>query len=551
MQNLSDATWIAGLLALCGPNLGGAMVAEDAAEHFAKAYQQAAGPLRIVPASISIETLRGAVDLASTLALGKPVHIQGLLNGEAEAHLMVRRAERLEAACASAIAQTLDDNTLMLLAVVDFYDHDAALAIKLEERLSFRVEGMTELYWTTNDIDIARKKLSDNALDGKWIVDLCDVAVSIGITSPRAVVQAVRTARAIAALRGEKRVDEVSVVLAARLVLAHRAQYVPAQDQQEEPHEQEPPPTSPDQDVQQQNTEPNAADAELILEAVKAALPANLLQLMGEGLGKKGAGRNTKSNAPRKNAGQRGRRIGNKRASSLAGQRLDILATLRNAAPWQPLRRKMTGFDRMVVTRDDFRVLRIKQRNEATAIFVVDASGSTAFQRLAEAKGAVETILAECYVRRDRVALVAFRGRKAELLLPPTRSLERAKRALAELPGGGGTPLASALDEAFALALKVRHDGGNPVVILLTDGRANVARDGEGNKVKALAETQSAAKLFAAERFDTMLIDVSPEPQKPARALATLMQATYLPMPHARAADLARPISLALKTAAA
>jgi magnesium chelatase subunit D len=474
-----------------------------------------------------------------------------LLNSEAEAHLMVRRAERLEAACASAMAQALDDNTLMLLAVVDLGDPDAALAIKLEERLSFRVEGFTELYWTSNDIDIARREISDNALDGKWINEFCDVAVSIGITSPRAVSQAVRTARAIAALRGEKRVDEVSATLAARLVLAHRAQYVPAPDQQEQPSEQEPPPPSPDQEDQQQNAEPNAADAELILEAVKAALPANLLQLMGEGLGKKGAGRNTKSNAPRKNAGQRGRRIGNKRASSLAGQRLDILATLRNAAPWQPLRRKMAGFDRMVVTRDDFRVLRIKQRNEATAIFVVDASGSTAFQRLAEAKGAVETILAECYVRRDRVALVAFRGKKAELLLPPTRSLERAKRALAELPGGGGTPLASGLDEAFALALKVRHAGGNPVVILLTDGRANITRDGEGNKAKALEESNSAAKLFAAGNIDTMLIDVSPEPQKTARALAATMHATYLAMPRASATDIARPISVALKSAAA
>jgi magnesium chelatase subunit D len=207
--------------------------------------------------------------------------------------------------------------------------------------------------------------------------------------------------------------------------------------------------------------------------------------------------------------------------------------------------------DRMVITRDDFRVSRIKQRNEATAIFAVDASGSTAFQRLAEAKGAVETILSECYVRRDKVALVAFRSKKAELLLPPTRSLERAKRALAGLPGGGGTPLASGLDEAFALAVQVRRAGGNPIVILLTDGRGNVTRAGEGNKVKALEESQSAAQLFAVERFDAMVIDVSPQPQKAARALAVAMQATYLPMPQATATDIARPVSSALKAASA
>ena len=278
-------------------------------------------------------------------------------------------------------------------------------------------------------------------------------------------------------------------------------------------------------------------------------MPPNLLQLAAGGLGKRGSGRNAKTAAQRKSNGLRGRRIGNKWASSLAGQRLDILATLRNAAPWQVLRRKLTGTGRMVVTRDDFRVARIKQRNEATAIFAVDASGSTAFQRLAEAKGAVETILAECYVRRDRVALVAFRGKKAEVLLPPTRSLERAKRALAGLPGGGGTPLASGLDEAFALALHVRRGGGNPIVIILTDGKGNITRSGEGNKVKALEESQQAARSLAAEGFDVMLIDVSTEPQKSAKALATTLHATYLPMPRASAVDIARPVSMALKSA--
>ena len=211
----------------------------------------------------------------------------------------------------------------------------------------------------------------------------------------------------------------------------------------------------------------------------------NLLQMAGEALGKRGAGRNVKSNAPRKATGQRGRRIGNKRASSpwqaSVSTSLPPCATPLLGSPCAASSAAPTAWS---CTRDDFRVARIKQRNEATAIFAVDASGSTAFQRLAEAKGAVETILAECYVRRDKVALVAFRGKKAELLLPPTRSLERAKRALAGLPGGGGTPLASGLDEAFALAVQVRRAGGNPIVILLTDGRGNVTRDGEGNKVE-------------------------------------------------------------------
>ena len=286
--------------------------------------------------------------------------------------------------------------------------------------------------------------------DMRFVDELCQAAHAIGIASPRAILQTVAAAKGVAALQGLRQVDEASLAIAARLVLAHRATQFPDQPQPETQENNEEPPPPPDSADTESSPLPEPADAEVILEAIKPALPEGLLQFASvDGLGKRGAGRNVKSAAPAKSSGQRGRRVGHKRVSSLAGQKLDVIATLRNAAPWQALRQRFSGTDRMIVTRDDFRVHRIKKRNEATAIFAVDASGSTAFQRLAEAKGAVETILAECYVRRDRVALVAFRSKKAEQLLPPTRSLERARRALSALPGGGGTPLAAGLDEAF------------------------------------------------------------------------------------------------------
>jgi magnesium chelatase subunit D len=553
-EGLTDATWVAGLLALCGTQLGGALVADDADEEFLAAYGKAAGharALRNVPSSLAADSLTGGIDLATTLALGKPVHAAGLLQDGKDARLLIRRADRLDATCASLMAHALDRHELLLIAITNPHDEDSALAAKLEDRLPFRVDSGASPHWSAEDLARARGLLTSDKIEQKWLQDLCNTALAIGITSPRAVVQSVMTARAIAALKGLDSLDEQSVALAARLTLAHRALHAPPSEQPDsEPSDAEN--TEPPERKENENDAspaPDPADAELILEAVKTALPAHLLQAAGDGTGKRGAGRNVKSNAARKAASQRGRRIGNRRAISLARQRLDIIATLRTAAPWQPLRRSSTGRDRMIIMRDDFRASRVKQRNEATAIFAVDASGSTAFQRLAEAKGAVETILAECYVRRDRVALVSFRGKKAEVLLPPTRSLERARRALAGLPGGGGTPLASGLDAAFSLAVQVRRAGGNPIVVILTDGRANVTRSGDGNKVKAQEEMLAAAKLFAVEGFEAMLIDVSPEPQKTAKALAGAMHASYLPMPRAGAADIARPVSKVLKSA--
>ncbi len=184
---------------------------------------------------------------------------------------------------------------------------------------------------------------------------------------------------------------------------------------------------------------------------------------------------------------------------------------------------------------DDIRITRFRQRTETTTIFTVDASSSSALERLAEAKGAVELLLAEAYTRRDKVALVAFRGAGAELVLAPTRSLVRARRGLAALPGGGGTPLAAGIDAAGQLALGVRRGGGTPVVVMLTDGRANVARSGIAGRERAGEDSLKAARLFREADVRAILIDTAQRPQDSARRLAAAMGARYLPLPHADA----------------
>jgi len=176
---------------------------------------------------------------------------------------------------------------------------------------------------------------------------------------------------------------------------------------------------------------------------------------------------------------------------------------------------------------------------------VVDASGSQAFNRLAEAKGAVELLLADCYVRRDRVAVLAFRGTAAQVLLPPTRSLVRAKRSLAGLPGGGGTPLAAGIDAGFVMADGIRRRGGTPTIVLLTDGRANVAQDGKGGRARADADAVAAARQVRAARLTALLVDTSPRPHPASQRLAAEMDARYVPLPYADAAALTRAVRAA------
>ncbi len=223
-----------------------------------------------------------------------------------------------------------------------------------------------------------------------------------------------------------------------------------------------------------------------------------------------------------------------RRGRSCAGVRLRT---------WEP---NLVPGRRIDVRREDFRVTRMKQRSETTTIFAVDASGSAAIHRLAEVKGAVELLLADCYVRRDQVALLSFRGRSAELILPPTRSLARAKRCLAGQPGGGGTPLATAIDAAAALANSLRRKGQTPIVVLLTDGRANVARDGSPGRDQAQSDALASARLFRSGLTTALVVDASPHPHPAAQRLAGEMGARYLPLPYADA----RKLSLEVQAAA-
>ena len=263
----------------------------------------------------------------------------------------------------------------------------------------------------------------------------------------------------------------------------------------------------------------------------------------------------------RREGSLRGRPIGTRPGLPRDGARLALIDTLRTAAPWQTLRRReiaasaaSSGNPRRAsqieVRASDFRVARVQERAETITIFAVDASGSSALNRLAEAKGAVELLLADCYVRRDKVAVIGFRGRAAEVVLAPTRSLVRAKRGLSGLPGGGGTPLAAGISAATELADATRRRGGTPVIVLLTDGRGNVALDGTGGRARADADARQSARRLRAAGHTALLIDTSPQPQTSARELAAEMGAAYLPLPRADATSMSRSVQAATAASA-
>ena len=560
-------------------------------------------PQRRIPLNINDAALLGGLDLGATLSAGRPIAQQGVLSHADGGVVLLAMAERLPLATAARLAAVLDTQEVAIerdglalrlparlgvVALDEGMDDDEQVPTALLDRMAFLVRlkpnnvDAETCEWTATDIAQARALLTDVKASDDIVQALCAAALALGVYSLRAPLFALKAARCAAALDGALEVTELHAALAAKLVLAPRATQLPqTQAESDEPPQPEPDetqnaekeekeekqenrqdqPEAPPNNEENKEQDINQSDAlsDHVLQAAHAAIPAGRLAALQVGHAAKARAQAAGRSGAVQKSQTRGRPMGARRGEPRGGSRLNVIETLRAAAPWQKLRELQhkqqnltavgTQAKRIHVRREDFCVTRFRQLSQTTTLFVVDASGSSALHRLAEAKGAVELLLADCYVRRDRVAVLAFRGKTAELLLPPTRSLARAKRALAGLPGGGGTPLASAIDAARELADQISRRGETPIVVLLTDGRGNMARDGTPGRAKAGEDAVAAARQMRLAGITALLLDTSPQPQAAAQALAQDMGATYVPLPHAGAQAVSRVVQLASASA--
>lgn len=539
-----------------------------------------------VPLGVTAERLTGGLDLHRTLRTGRRVLADGLLAQANGGVLFLDEANLLPPSFARRIGGALKTGVVVVEAdgvsgrfSTDFVligtcdpdegEVDASLAdpvgIHVTEtgRLSHRerLELLNSLtgfqkdplgFIASQEIEAARLKERIAAARGllpevtvapeqRRLLTL--VALRLGVEGHRADIFALRLARARAAFLGRRALEEGDLQAAVRLVLAPRARSGRRREDSragpahnlEEAASGGPPNGAP----------PGNREADdLIFQAFDTDLPDGLLDPPEA---------NGIRTNPRRSAGKRrhtetaalrrGRYV--RAVAACAGRgKVAVDATLRAAAPLQ-LRRRLSRVDerqspRILVDPDDLRWKQFRQPAGLVIIFVVDASGSMAHNRISQAKGAVLRLLQEAYRRRDKVALISFRGDRAETLLPPSRSVELASRALNHLAVGGGTPLSAGLCAALETARRSRRAGlGDPLIVLLSDGRPNVpaaARAGtpESGRPEAVwNELETVCGTLRAEGIPSVVIDTSHRHHRSAdgERLAKMLGGRYVRLP--------------------
>jgi len=390
-----------------------------------------------------------------------------------------------------------------------------------------------------------------------------ELAIENNVAGHRADLVIEQAARAMAALRGHYEVTADDVREVALLALTHRKREVapPPPPPHEHDHDHEKPPESnqdqsqkrEDHEEREQQTPQNGQSAQTeemppreegqeeaesrSQEKERNRRNDSIEQIFEVGdtfkvkkfaspkdrVFRRGSGRRSRTRTAQK----QGRYVRSTTVCNMGDIALD--ATLRAAAPHQARRKKHNGLA-VVLRSEDIREKIREKRIGNFLLFLVDASGSMGARgRMAASKGAVMSLLLDAYQKRDRIAMISFRKEEAVMNLPPTASIELAARLLREMPVGGRTPLSAGLAKSYAVLRNylMREPTARPIVIIITDGRSNVAL---GEKKPLDEALEFAGRLAADERIRFIVVDTESRGMIKfglARKLAGAMNAQY------------------------